>query len=163
METRTILNKIKATLVDEIKAMVKIPESIQKVLDAYLIVLGFRTTKARKQAMKEFKERTLDLLKAAKTVKPSSLTFSDCKMILDLTAELDSIKISKINLVCEEFLKWIINIVQLRIAEARFPEAIKESSYLEKEETKTPLKRPITASVKKRRNPDDLLIKPVSI
>ena len=31
METRTILNKIKATLVEEIKAIVKIPESIQKV------------------------------------------------------------------------------------------------------------------------------------
>ena len=56
-ETRTILTKIKAALVDEIKAMVKIPELMQKTIDAYLIVLGYRTEKERKQASNERLQR----------------------------------------------------------------------------------------------------------
>ena len=127
-ETRNILTKIKAALVDEIKAMVKIPELMQKTIDTYLIVLGYRTEKERKQAMKDFKERKLDLLKAAKTVKPTDLTFNDCSKIQKLAAGFDDDKVGKVNTVCKDFLRWTTNMVQLRIAEARYPDAFKESA-----------------------------------
>ena len=127
-ETRTTLTKIKSSLVDEIKALVKIPELMQKTVDAYLIVLGYRTEKERKQAMKDFKERKLDLLKAAKTIKPTDLTFNDWSKIQKLVAGLDDDKVGKVSNVCKDFLRWTTNMVQLRIAEARYPDAFKESA-----------------------------------
>ena len=127
-ETRTILTKIKSSLVDEIKAMAKIPELMQKTIDAYLIALGYRTEKERKQTMKDFKERKLDLLKAAKTVKPTDLTFNDCSKIQKLVAGFDNDKVGKVSNVCKDFLRWTTNMVQLRIAEERYPNAFKESA-----------------------------------
>ena len=149
MEVRATLSKIKAVLIDEIKAMVKIPESMQKVLDAYLTVLGLRTPKERKQTMKDFKDRNFDLLNAAKTVKPSSLSYDDCVKIQELVDGLEEEKIEKVSLVCKDLLKWTTGMAQLRIAEARYPDTLKESSLIRKEEKKTPSKRPITAVVKK--------------
>ena len=78
--------------------------------------------------MKDFKERKLDLLKAAKTVKPTDLTFNDCSKIQKLVAGLDDDKVGKVNTVCKDFLRWTTNMVQLRIAEARYPDAFKESA-----------------------------------
>ena len=161
METRSTLAKAKANLIEEIKAMVKIPESMQNVLDAYLTALGYRTTKERKQAMKDFKERKLDLLKAAKTIKPADLTYDDCSKIQELIAGVDEDKVSKINLVWKDLLKWTSNMVQLRIAEARFPESMKETVSTIKEEKKTPLKRPTTAVTKILINEEVGLVKKV--
>lgn len=136
METRAILNKVKSSLVDDMMPLVKIPEPMQKTLDAYLTVLGFRTVKARNQAMKEFKNRILDLLKAAKTKKPSDLTYEDCYQIQELLSGVDVGKAEKINLALKDFFKWTTNMVQLRIAEQRYPEAVKEASTPQKPEKK---------------------------
>ena len=46
METRSTLAKAKANLIEEIKTMFKITESMQNVLDFYLTALGNRTPKA---------------------------------------------------------------------------------------------------------------------
>ena len=72
---------------------------MQNVLDVYLIEWGYKTTKARKQAMKDFKERKLDLLKAAKSIISADITFDDCRKIHELIAGVNEEKVSKINLV----------------------------------------------------------------
>ena len=147
-ETRTTLTKIKSSLVDEIKALVKIPELMQKTVDAYLIVLGYRTEKERKQAMKDFKERKLDLLKAAKTIKPTDLTFNDWSKIQKLVAGLDDDKVGKVSNVCKDFLRWTTNMVQLRIAEARYPDAFKESASSLKHDKKEKISKDSKQDIK---------------
>lgn len=127
-DTRTLLSKVKSSSLDEIKAMVKIPESMQKVLDAYLTLLKFKTAKARTQAIKEFKDRKLDLLKAAKTFKPADLTYGDCKQIQELLAGLEADKVGLTNVACRDLMKWTSNMVLLRIAEALYPESVKAAA-----------------------------------
>ena len=145
IDTRATLAKVKTTLIDEIKAMVKIPDLMQNVIDAYLIVLGYRTSKARKQAMKDFKDRKLDLLKAAKIIKPSDLTFNDWNKIQTLLEWIEIEKVSKIKSVCKDLIKWTLSMVQLRIAESRFPDSMKENVSSITIEKKTPIKRSRTA------------------
>jgi len=116
--------------------MVKIPESMQKVLDAFLTVLGFKTVKARTQAIKDFKDRKLDLLKTAKTIKPGDLAFGDCKQIQEMLSGLEPDKVGTVNVACRDLMKWTTNMIQLRVAEVIYPDATKATATPSKPESK---------------------------
>jgi len=142
-ETRAALSKVKSADLDELKAMIKVPELVQKSLDAFLTVLGFRTAKERTHAMKDFKDRKLDLLKVGKTRKAADLTFNDCKTIQESLTGLDEKKILATSIVSGGLVKWVNHMVQLRIASALYPEVIKASTVI----TKKPAAKPSEPAV----------------
>ena len=121
-EIRGILNRIKSSKVAEIKAMVKISDINSKVLEAFMIVLGYKTKITRKQAMKDYKDSKIDFLKQAKTAKPPELTFEDCKEIQNLLNDINQDKVENIEDPFKDFLKWTNNMIEMRIALARFTE-----------------------------------------
>ena len=135
-EIRGILNKIKSSKVAEIKAMVKISDINSKVLEAFMIVLGYKTKVTRKQAMKDYKDSKIDFLKQAKTAKPSDIAFEDCKEIQNLLNDINQDKVDNMEDPFKDFLKWTNNMIEMRIALARFTEvSVKSKSKTIKQST----------------------------
>ena len=118
-----MLNKVKSSKLEQIKETAKLKEADQHIVDAFLIVLGYKTKEDRKQALKDFRASKIDLLKQAKFVKFEDITFDDCKQIQILLVDLlyqnkkkNKIKINNVADPYKDMAKWVTNLVEMKIA-----------------------------------------------
>ena len=111
-----MLNKVKSSKLEQIKGTAKLKEADQHIVDAFLIVLGYKTKEDRKQALKDFRTSKIDLLKQTKFVKFEDITFDDCKQIQRLLVDFINNNIKNVADPYKDMAKWVTNLVEMKIA-----------------------------------------------
>ena len=77
IELKGILDRIKSSELEQIVKSLKPEGADQKIVDAFLVVLGHRTKEERNQVLEDFNASKVDLLKQTKLVKYQEITLDD--------------------------------------------------------------------------------------
>ena len=118
---KSMLNKVKSSKLEQIKGTAKLKEADQHIVDAFLIVLGYKTKEDRKQALKDFRTSKIDLLKQTKFVKFEDITFDDWKQIQRLLVDFINNNIKNVADPYKDMAKWVTNLVEMKIASCWLP------------------------------------------
>lgn len=152
-ETRQTITMENKSAFMELLSLPKPPEEAKKIIDAHLYALGHKTEKERSSYLSSIKSRKYKIINDTVNFKPECLSFKDCKNLQKMMEGITEESARNKSLAAALMVKWIDNMVQLRIASALHPETTKE--VIAEEEAKKPeeekkveekKKRPVTST-----------------